>query len=47
MMTPVPEEDTTHLVEALHDKLHALQDAAAVERDVHITGHAGTTSQTH
>jgi hypothetical protein len=24
-MTPVPEEDTTQLVEALHDKLHALR----------------------
>lgn len=47
VMTPVPEGGTTQLVEALHDKLHALQDAAAAERDVHITGHAGTTSQTH
>jgi hypothetical protein len=47
VMTPVPEQDTTQLVEALHERLHALQDAVEPESDVHITGHAGTKSETH
>jgi hypothetical protein len=47
VMTPVPERDTTQLVEALHERLHALQDADATESDVHLTGRAGTTSEAH
>jgi hypothetical protein len=47
LLTPVPERDATQLVEALHEKLHALQDAAAGESDVNITGRAGTSSEAH
>jgi hypothetical protein len=47
VMTPLHERDTTLLVEALHQALHALEDADAAEGDGHITGHAGTTSHPH
>lgn len=47
VLTSLPERDATQLLEALADALHALQDAGAAQRDVHITGHAGPTSQSH
>lgn len=40
VLTSLPRRDLRQLVEALHDTLHALQDAVAAEQDVDLTGRA-------
>ena len=40
LTTSLPERDLTQLIDALHNVLHALQNAVAADQDVRITGRA-------